>query len=119
MCQQKRRKKNSNGNGRKKGTGEKIHTTKGKNPKSIIDISNANRKGNKHPTQKPVSLIECLIKTYTNKGEKVLDFTMGSGTTGVACVNLSRDFVGIEMDEGYFDIGVKRMQESTIKGEIK
>ena len=95
----------------KKGTGDKVHTTKGKNPKSIIDISNANRKGNTHPTQKPVALMEYLIKTYTNEGKLVLDFTMGSGTTGVACKNLGRDFIGIEMDEGYFDIASKRMEQ--------
>ena len=95
----------------KKGTGDKVHTTKGKNPKSIIDISNANRKGNTHPTQKPVALMEYLIKTYTNEGELVLDFTMGSGTTGVACKNLGRDFIGIEMDDKYFDIAKERINE--------
>ena len=72
-----------------------------------------------HPTQKPVALLEYLIKTYTQENETVLDFTFGSCSTGVACLNTNRKFVGIEMDEGYFDIGVKRMQESTIKGEIK
>ena len=95
----------------KKGTGDKIHTTKGKNPKSIIDISNANRKGNKHPTQKPVELMEYLIKTYTNENETVLDFTMGSGTTGIACKNLNRDFIGIELDNKYFKIAEKRIKE--------
>ena len=95
----------------KKGTGDKVHTTKGKNPKSIIDISNANRKGNTHPTQKPVALMEYLIKTYTNEGELVLDFTMGSGTTGVACKNLNRDFIGIELDEDYFNIAKERINE--------
>ena len=64
-----------------------------------------------HPTQKPVALMEYLIKTYTNENELVLDFTMGSGTTGVACKNLNRDFIGIEMDEGYFDIASKRMEQ--------
>lgn len=62
-----------------------------------------------HPTQKPIALMEYLIKTYTNKNETVLDFTMGSGTTGVACVNTSRKFIGIEMDEGYFNIATKRI----------
>ena len=93
----------------KKGTGDKVHTTKGKNPKSIIDISNANRKGNTHPTQKPVALMEYLIKTYTNKDELVLDFTMGSGTTGIACKNLDRKFIGIELDSNYFDIAKGRI----------
>ena len=96
----------------KKGTGEKEHTTKGKFPKSIIDISNANRKGNVHPTQKPVALMEYLIKTYTNENETVLDFTMGSGTTGVACKNLNRDFIGIELDKTYFDIAIKRIGDN-------
>ena len=99
----------------KKGTGDKIHTTKGRNPKSIIDISNANRKGNKHPTQKPIELMEYLIKTYTNEGETVLDFTMGSGSTGVACQNTSRNFIGIEQDEKYFKIAQDRIKENEYK----
>lgn len=65
-----------------------------------------------HPTQKPIALLEYLIKTYTNEGDTVLDFTMGSGSTGVACRNLNRKFIGIEMDQGYFDIATKRIQES-------
>ncbi len=62
-----------------------------------------------HPTQKPVALLEYLIKTYTNEGELVLDFTMGSGSTGVACVNTGRNFIGCELDKGYFDIAEKRI----------
>jgi site-specific DNA-methyltransferase (adenine-specific) len=62
-----------------------------------------------HQTQKPVALMEYLIKTYTNEGETVLDFAAGSGTTGVACKNLNRNFIGIEMDEGYFEIAKKRI----------
>lgn len=62
-----------------------------------------------HPTQKPVSLMEYLIKTYTNENEIVLDFTMGSGTTGVACKNLNRNFIGIELDEKYFKIAENRI----------
>lgn len=62
-----------------------------------------------HPTQKPVALMEYLIKTYTNEGETVLDFTMGSGTTGVACKNLNRNFIGIELDENYFRIAKERI----------
>jgi len=65
----------------------------------------------KHPTQKPIALMEYLIKTYTNEGETVLDFTMGSGTTGVACINLNRKFIGIELDECYFNIARKRMDK--------
>ena len=62
-----------------------------------------------HPTQKPVALMEYLIKTYTNEGETVLDFTMGSGTTGVACKNLGRKFIGIELDPDYFKIAEDRI----------
>lgn len=65
-----------------------------------------------HPTQKPVALMEYLIRTYTNEGESVLDFTMGSGTTGVAAMNTGRRFIGIEMDEGYFDIACDRIEKA-------
>ena len=64
-----------------------------------------------HPTEKPVKLMEYLIKTYTNEGETVLDFTMGSGTTGVACKNLNREFIGIEKDDKYFEIARKRIND--------
>lgn len=63
-----------------------------------------------HPTQKPVALMEYLIKTYTNEGETVLDFTMGSGTTGVACRNLNRNFTGIELDPEYYQIAKNRIE---------
>jgi len=78
-------------------------------PKALLDI-----KGERgfHPTQKPVALMEYLIKTYANEGETVLDFTMGSGTTGVACVNLGRDFIGIEMDDDYFRIASDRIEKA-------
>jgi len=80
-------------------------------PKTIITISNAGSSVKSvHPTQKPLALLEYLIKTYTNENETVLDFTMGSGTTGHACVNLNRSFVGIELDKGYFDIAKKRIE---------
>jgi site-specific DNA-methyltransferase (adenine-specific) len=65
-----------------------------------------------HPTQKPVALMEYLIKTYTNEGETVLDFTMGSGSTGVAAKNLNRNFIGIELDETYFNIAKERINNS-------
>ena len=65
-----------------------------------------------HPTQKPVALMEYMIKTYTNEGETVLDFTMGSGTTGVACKNLNRNFIGIELDKDYFENAKKRIEEA-------
>ena len=66
--------------------------------------------GGKHPTQKPVALMEYLIKTYTNEGELVLDNCMGSGTTAIACLNTNRNFIGFEMDKGYFDIANKRLE---------
>jgi site-specific DNA-methyltransferase (adenine-specific) len=84
-------------------------------PSSIIEFSNANQRGKVHPTQKNVSLMEYLIKTYTNENETVLDFTMGSGSTGVACVNTNRNFIGIEMDDNYFNIAKKRIEEHTKK----
>lgn len=83
-----------------------------KYPKTIIEISNADQREKTHPTQKPVALMEYLIRTYTNEGETVLDFTMGSGTTGVACVKTKRDFIGIELDEGYFKIAEQRIMET-------
>ena len=81
-----------------------------KYPKNLLTFSNASQKGKVHPTQKPVALMEYLIKTYTQEGETVLDFTMGSGTTGVACTNTNRKFIGIERDDKYFDISVKRIK---------
>jgi site-specific DNA-methyltransferase (adenine-specific) len=87
---------------------------KDKHPKSILEVSNANQKCKVHPTQKPVALMEYLIKTYTNEGETVLDFTMGSGTTGVACVNLNRDFIGIERDDKYFEIAKNRIGKAQV-----
>ena len=65
-----------------------------------------------HPTQKPIALLEYLVKTYTNENETVLDFTMGSGSTGVACVNTNRKFIGIELDEKYFEIAKGRIEEA-------
>nr|BAR29135.1 DNA modification methylase (COG0863) [uncultured Mediterranean phage uvMED]BAR29222.1 DNA modification methylase (COG0863) [uncultured Mediterranean phage uvMED] len=78
-------------------------------PTNIIKISNANKKNRLHPTQKPTKLVEYLIKTYTDERDIVLDFAMGSGTTGVACKNLDRKFIGIEKDKNYFDIAQKRI----------
>jgi DNA modification methylase len=78
-------------------------------PKTILKYSNADRTNRLHPTQKPVALLEYLIKTYTIEGETVLDNTMGSGSTGVACVNTGRKFIGIEMDAKYFEIAKQRI----------
>ena len=81
-----------------------------KYPKNLLGFSNANQRGKVHPTQKPVALMEYLIKTYTNEGDLVLDFTMGSGTTGVACANAGRKFIGIELDLDYFNIALERIE---------
>lgn len=84
-------------------------------PLSIISFPKVQR--SVHPTQKPVELLEYLIKTYTNEGETVLDFTMGSGSTGVGCINTNRKFIGIELDEKYFEIAKNRIEESIEKKE--
>ena len=78
-------------------------------PKNIIEISNAGQKGKQHPTQKPILLMEYLIKTYTQENETVLDFTMGSGTTMLACKKLGRNGIGIEKEEKYFKIAQERV----------
>ena len=83
------------------------------NPCSVIEVHGDNKKEcGLHPTQKPVALMEYLIRTYTNEGDTVLDFTMGSGTTGVACANTGRRFIGIELDADYFDIASGRVSEA-------
>jgi site-specific DNA-methyltransferase (adenine-specific) len=79
-----------------------------KQPTTIIKFDKV-RRGSIHPTQKPVELIEYLVKTYTNQGDTVLDNCMGSGTTGVACKNLGRKFIGIEQDPSYFEVAKARI----------
>lgn len=90
-----------------------------KYPKNIIELSKQSTEccnsKSIHPTQKPVALMEYLVKTYTNEGETVLDFTMGSGTTGVACKNLNRNFIGIELDKEYFEIAKTRINNTPDK----
>ena len=79
-------------------------------PINIIEIPNcSNRGANVHPTQKPVALFEYLIKTYTNEGETVLDNCIGSGTTAIACINTNRNYIGFELDTGYYNIAVDRI----------
>ena len=109
--------RNKDGYNKKRGDGDMTYgafkNTKSFNntyyPTSVLKFSNAVQKGKVHPTQKPVELMEYLIKTYTNDGETVLDFTMGSGSTGVACVNTNRNFIGIELDKDYFAIAQERI----------
>ena len=80
-------------------------------PKQIIEFSNPSGKGQLHPTQKPIALLEYLIKTYSQDEEIILDNCMGSGSTGVAALNLHRKFIGMELDEKYFQIAENRIQD--------
>tara|TARA_R110000851_G_scaffold3590_2_gene14671 strand:+ start:408 stop:1106 length:699 start_codon:yes stop_codon:yes gene_type:complete len=111
--------------------GKAINDITCKNNSVYGDFQRVNREGNEkyprqilkysrphppiHPTQKPILLMEYLIKTYTNEGDTVLDFTMGSGSTLVACDNLNRNGIGIEMDEAYFKIAEQRIKENAHK----
>lgn len=81
-------------------------------PRSVLHFSTDKQKSALHPTQKPVALLEYLVKTYTNPGEMVLDSCMGSGSTGVACVNTERRFIGIEIDKQYFGIAKERIEDA-------
>lgn len=85
-------------------------------PSDILEFNVVpNRNGKVHPTQKPIELLEWLIKTYSNENDLVLDNTMGSGSTGVACINLNRDFIGIEMDKSYFEIAKSRIEGDKVE----
>ena len=111
--------------------GKAINDITCKNNSVYGDFQRVNREGNEkyprqilkysrphppiHPTQKPILLMEYLIKTYTNEGDTVLDFTMGSGSTLVACDNLNRNGIGIEKDEAYFKIAEQRLKENAYK----
>ncbi len=89
----------------------------GRYPLTIIEF---NRDVDRvHPSQKPVDLLSYLIKTYTNEGETVLDFTMGSGSTGVACLGTNRDFIGIELDKHYYDVAKERIEKAQEDKESK
>ena len=114
------RNNHNRGNGIFGKTGEKkdyVHESNGGlfYPKTSIEISNVNKHKNVHPTQKPVLLLEYLIKTYTSENELILDFTMGSGSTGVACVNTNRNFIGIEKDKEYYEIAKNRIEDQQAK----
>lgn len=88
----------------------------GKSKSNVLEYKKDN--DGYHPTQKPVALLEDLIQTYSNEGNTVLDFTMGSGSTGVACVNTNRNFIGIELADGYFNIAQKRIEEAQGQSRI-
>lgn len=97
-------------------TNDKIITTVNEGaryPSDYVEINTVPNSKNIHPTQKPVELLEYLIKTYTNEGDIVLDNCMGSGTTGVACKNTNREFIGIELDPNYFNIAKNRIENET------
>ncbi|KAA3504624.1 site-specific DNA-methyltransferase [Rhizobium rhizogenes] len=81
-------------------------------PRTVITFSSDTQNSSVHPTQKPVALMEYLISTYSQAGQTILDFTMGSGTTGVACVKAGRKFVGVERHEPYFDIACDRIRKA-------
>ena len=91
---------------------EQGHITESNGERYPIDIIEFKKDSGLHPTQKPVALLEYLIKTYTNEKETVLDNCMGSGSTGVACVNTNRNFIGIELSEEYYNIAVRRINET-------
>lgn len=88
-------------------------------PNDVLEFKSITGKSCLHPTQKPVDLLEYLVKTYTNEDELVLDFTMGSGSTGVACVNTNRRFIGIELDAQYFNIANDRMKAAALSNRQK
>ena len=96
------------------GTFNLYPSTEKRKPTSVLNIKSVPRHHSMHPTQKPIALMEYLIKTYTNENETVLDFTMGSGTTMVACVNTNRNGIGIEMDADYFKIATERINKQTL-----
>ena len=85
-------------------------------PKSVLEFSKEQAKY--HPTQKPIALLEYLIRTYTNPGMTVLDNCMGSGSTGVACVNTGRNFIGMELDPGYFEVAKRRIEEAQAQARL-
>ena len=100
-----------------RGNTDKDYTrTLEKFPISVIEINKENK--GVHPTQKPVALYRYLIRTYTNPGDTVLDFTMGSGTTGVACMMEGRKFIGIEIDHDYYAIAEKRIYEASLQPRL-
>jgi site-specific DNA-methyltransferase (adenine-specific) len=105
----------TNGDGKSYGKFERIGTISVNEgtrfPRSVLKFSNDNH-NSLHPTQKPVGLLEWLVKTYTNKNETVLDNAMGSASTGIACLNTRRNFIGIEKDANYFEIAKKRIAET-------
>lgn len=91
---------------------KRINSDGGRYPRSVQKFTTAEREGGFHKSQKPIALMEYLLRTYSSPGDVVLDNCMGSGTTGVACVNTNRKFIGIEKDDGFFEISKKRIEEA-------
>ena len=87
-------------------------------PTSILKFKTDKQKSSLHPTQKPVALLEWLVKTYTNSGETVLDNCIGSGTTAIACINTNRNYIGFELDKHYCDIAKERIQKALAEKEV-
>jgi len=102
------------GDAKQTGLHKKDVITVNKGERYPLSILRFSKETGSHPTQKPVPLLEYLIKTYTNEGETVLDNCMGSGTTAIACINTNRNFIGFEMDKGYFDIANERIEKHII-----
>jgi site-specific DNA-methyltransferase (adenine-specific) len=94
------------------GRESKTYALDARYPTSIIQVGNTDRRKAYHPTQKPVALMEYLIKTYSNEHDTILDFTMGSGSTGAACMNTGRRFIGIEKDATYFQVAQARIEQA-------
>lgn len=88
-------------------------------PTDVLEFKSITGKSCLHPTQKPVDLLEYLIRTYTNENDLVLDFTMGSGSTGVACINTNRKFIGVEINEKYFNIAKDRIEAAILSNKQK
>ena len=88
-------------------------------PTDVLEFKSITGKSCLHPTQKPVYLLEYLIRTYTNENDLVLDFTMSSGSTGVACINTNRKFIGVEINEKYFNIAKDRIEAATLSNKQK
>jgi len=95
-----------------------VYSSEDRFPRSIQEFSSDTQNTSLHPTQKPVALLEYLIKTYSDAAALILDFTMGSGTTGVACMNLGRKFIGIEIEPKYFNIACERIEQAQKQGRL-
>lgn len=101
------------------GAAENFYDSTDRYPRSIQVFSTDTQNSSVHPTQKPVALLEYLIRTYTNEGETVLDSTMGAGSTGIACVNTGRGFIGIELEEKYCRIAQERIEKAVDRAELE